>query len=1213
MTRRVYFFGEGQSEGDPNRGDILGGKGASLAELTRAGLPVPPGFTISVECCESYLDAHGAWPDALLDEIRGAMDRLEQACGRKFGEGDNPLLVSVRSGAAVSMPGMMDTILNCPLPAESAESGKAPFDVLIECIEAVFNSWNSPRAIAYRRDRNIRGLSGTAVTVQAMFPSRVSGVVFTTNPNDPEAGEIVIESSYGLGEAVVSGEVDPDNFVLDREELTVKRCYIGRKDRAIPAAGDTSGPDALLPSLTDAQVHEIARIAMGVEELFGFPVDVEWGLAEGRFALLQARRIRPSQTRSRELLLQSMRSALRAEVQAGRGPWVLHNLSETLAHPTPLTWSVQQRFMSGGGGFGAMYRLAGFVPGESVRRRGPVRLIAGKVYMDTSLASELFFENYPFKYDMNLLRWDPDAAQSPPTLPAGTFRSRIAVGRQVARVDWRLREMARTLDTDLNERVIPEFTEWCRAEKQRLLSEMSDEELAVLWRSREHRVMDEFAPQSLLPSLISGMALAELRAFIAENFWDVDEDADELAGMLSAPPSPDKTLQANAGLFAIVGGGLTVAQWLGEYGHRGPDELDLASARWRESPGEVVAMARRLEGGQDPMELHHAHIEKIQSRTRALRMRLTGWRRERFNALLDLLRRYIPFREDGKYYLMLGYDLLRALAVEAGRRLGIGDDVFFLTDRELRDALTGDALNEERIAQRKEEYLAEARIVLPRVIDDAAIESLGQPPTHDVAESYDAYELSSGVAAGPVRIVTSPRDAGELGCGYILVCRSTDPAWTPLFVNAAGLVLECGGALSHGAIVAREMGIPAVVLADATNLLREGQIVAVDGHSGSVGKLGCAGGASEKRGGAADDVRITSAMAPPPRSGRERAAARLRNISLIVWGAYLGAVLFWPEGWLYQPSLAVLDKILWPIAAARGMGAVVVVAAGSLAALTMIVQWLLVDNRQLREAKRRAAVLMREASTLPAGSPRRVALTRIAAPVNVRLLAAAMLPISLLLGPMIMTFLWFPVRVDPASWNAAPGADVRVLASVDCSHRGAVTLEAVSPAYLGDSSPAERKLPPIAEALDRLAAADASDELWADVAHSDKPRAELRAALKKQIDAGLPPQNVMWEIKTPPGAEGSFPVTISTPGATPLKLNIVLGNRCPPAPSKVLADAASPIKSARIIYRPPETRRIFWAPLAGFGNNQWDAGWLLTYLLTYLPVMFFLRWVLRIA
>jgi pyruvate,water dikinase len=254
---------------------------------------------------------------------------------------------------------------------------------------------------------------------------------------------------------------------------------------------------------------------------------------------------------------------------------------------------------------------------------------------------------------------------------------------------------------------------------------------------------------------------------------------------------------------------------------------------------------------------------------------------------------------------------------------------------------------------------------------------------------------------------------------------------------------------------------------------------------------------------------------------------------------------------------------------------------------------------------------MTEAAMLRPDSPRRAALKRLAAPVNVRLLAAAMLPIGLLLGPMIMTFLWFPVRVDPASWNAAPGTAVRVVASVDCTHRGAISLEVAAPAYLADTSPGECRVPPIAEALDQLAIAP--DELWDDVLDSDKPRAELRAELKEHIASGLAPQNLMWEIKTPPGSEGSFPVTISTPGAEPLTLDIVLGNRCPPSPAEVLASDQSPIKSARVIYPPPDSERIFWTPMALFGDNQWDAGWLLTYLLAYLPVMFLARMILRIA
>ncbi|MBT3202313.1 MAG: hypothetical protein HN350_20630, partial [Phycisphaerales bacterium] len=672
-------------------------------------------------------------------------------------------------------------------------------------------------------------------------------------------------------------------------------------------------------------------------------------------------------------------------------------------------------------------------------------------------------------------------------------------------------------------------------------------------------------------------------------------------------PSPDKTLQANAGLFAIVSGETTVEQWLSRYGHRGPDELDLASPRWREIPDQVEEMARRLEGGQDPIALHQAHVEQVYSRALELRNSLSGALRRRFDALLDLLRRYIPFREDGKYYLMLGYDLLRDVAIEAAGRLGLGDDVYYLTATELCDALATGEVHQDIIDQRKDDYNAESRIVLPRVIDESSIESLGRPPTRDIAESYDAYELSAGHASGPVRIVRSLNEAGNLGRGYVLVCRSTDPAWTPLFVNAAALVLECGGALSHGAIVAREMGIPAVVLPDATNLLTEGRTVAVDGHSGSVGKLG----AVEKRGVSPDDVRISSSSAPPPRSAWERGTSRLRNVSLVVWGAYLLAVLCWPDSWLYQPSMEALDAILWPVVSVWGVQGVVIVAAAGLAALTMIIQWLLVDNRQLHEAKRRAALLMAEASDLPEKSPRRAALKRLAAPVNVRLLAAAMLPIGLLLGPMIMMFLWFPGRVDPASWNAAPGTPVRVVASIDAAHDKAVTLSVEAPAYLADTSPTSCTPPPVADALNQLAAAP--DALWSDLVDSDKPVGDLRGELKKYIAGGLAPQNVMWEIKTPPDASGRFPVTISTPGASPLRLNIVLGDRYPPAASEVFADPDSPIVSGRVIYPPPETKRFFWTPLTWFGDNQWDAGWLLAYLLAYLPVMFALRWILRIA
>ena len=259
--RWVYSFDETPPGDADNARKLLGGKGASLAAMSKAGLHVPPGFTITTDACRHFYEHGEQWPDALEAQIRAPLSRLESETGRSFGSGGDPLLVSVRSGAADSMPGMMDTILNCGMhpglvaevggtpmlwtacvqfietfaktvtgihfePGEASRerawclmgefamrSGRAfptdPWTLLAECIDAVFRSWNSERAIAYRKRNDIRGLPGTAVNIQAMFPSRVSGIVFTQDPNNLAAQQIVIESAWGLGEAVVSGDVTP--------------------------------------------------------------------------------------------------------------------------------------------------------------------------------------------------------------------------------------------------------------------------------------------------------------------------------------------------------------------------------------------------------------------------------------------------------------------------------------------------------------------------------------------------------------------------------------------------------------------------------------------------------------------------------------------------------------------------------------------------------------------------------------------------------------------------------------------------------------------------------------------------------------------------------------------------------------------------------------------------------------------------------------------
>ncbi|HND52977.1 MAG TPA: PEP/pyruvate-binding domain-containing protein, partial [Pirellulaceae bacterium] len=479
-SQLVFSFRPGRADCPPARVDLLGGKGASLAALCCAGFPVPPGFTLSTANCRRFESSSKVWPEGLETAVRNALADLERETQRVLGRGPRPLLVAVRSGAAVSMPGMMDTILNCglnpslaehygdarrfwtdyaahirqfaasvagvklglggddnrnpagggALNASSAISDDAetlepsqlvqayleefrertgrefpiePWDALKQAIDAVFASWNSRRAQVYRERHRISGLAGTAVNVQMMFPAERAGVLFTVDPNSPQSGRMVLEASWGLGEAVVSGEVTPDVYHLDAESLRIVETTPGQRPRDEPA-------------LTEQQTIEIGRLGSKVAEHLGFPADIEWAVAEGQIALLQARAIRglDVQLAASELLAQERRRL--TESAGGRTVvWVAHNLGETLPAPTPLTWDCMRELMSGDGPLGRLYRILGFEPARRMASESMLELIGGRIYADPRRAAQMFFGEIAFTYDPDGLLRDPRTLDGPPS------------------------------------------------------------------------------------------------------------------------------------------------------------------------------------------------------------------------------------------------------------------------------------------------------------------------------------------------------------------------------------------------------------------------------------------------------------------------------------------------------------------------------------------------------------------------------------------------------------------------------------------------------------------------------------------------------------------------------------------------------------------------------------------------------------------------------
>ena len=918
MAKRwVYFFGSGSAEADPQRKDMLGGKGASLAAMSRAGLPVPPGFTISTECCRLFLEGGGTWPDGLREEVQENLARLEAAAGRTFGDPAKPLLVSVRSGAAVSMPGMMDTILNCGLSPQMGQSqpdaqafwrvydqfiaafartvahvdaaelqaienefdrtrrspktpcsadelrqlaerhmqlyadraGRAfpahPQDALAQCIEAVFRSWNNPRAVTYRRENDIRGCDGTAVNVQAMFGSQVSGIVFTTNPNNLAADEMIIESSYGLGEAVVSGEVHPDHFVVGRGDRSIKRRLIGHKAHAVWALGEAHQRDADAASLTDQQLQQLAGICLDVEKFFGRPMDIEWGWADGSFALLQARPIRGLEV-TEDVEIGRMEEIHRLREMAGndRKVWVLHNLTETLPAPTPLTWDIVRHFMSGDGGFGKMYRDFGYRPSDDIRRNGFLELICGRIYADPQRAADMFWDGFPLSYGLDEVAADPRLMDSAPTRfdpdkpNARLLRSLPRLLLDVLRCSRQMKRARRSAVERFEREVLPPYLDRVRRKRSQALSGLSTKQVLDELHDRMDWALTDFGAESLKPGFFGGMARAALEKILVQLMGT--EAGTELALTLTQGLGGDSTVQQSQRLYNVARGQATLEEFLTDYGHRAVEEMELSRPRWREDASYVrqVLSAYLDAAVPSPQQWHDKNAAGRKEAEKALPETLRRWGGscllEDIQADLRDAQRMLPYRETGKHYLMMGYETIRLTILELGRRWNLGRDVFFLKLAELESyegnhhKLTG------RMAARKIRWQSARRLEMPEVIDSRHLDRLGVPREYEAARELAGQPIAAGVASGTARIVKDPRQTADLCSDYILVCHSTDPGWTALFVRARGLVVEQGGVLSHGAIVARDFGIPAVACPDATRRIPDTATIRVDGNRGLI-------------------------------------------------------------------------------------------------------------------------------------------------------------------------------------------------------------------------------------------------------------------------------------------------------------------------------------------------------------------------------------------
>ncbi|WP_261382528.1 PEP/pyruvate-binding domain-containing protein [Arthrobacter sp. UKPF54-2] len=868
---------------------LVGGKALNLGKLAAAGFPVPRGFCLTTE-------AYRRAAPAGIDALAARLDTAAATAGRpEPGHAEpDPLAASAREliGAA-AVPPDVDAAVRAAYAGLGAEPAVAvrssataedlPFasfagqqdsytgvvgpDAVIDAVHRCWASLWTDRAVAYRSANGISHREvGLAVVVQIMVDAATAGVMFTANPVTGTRTETVINASPGAGQAVVSGAVNPDQFTVDTETATVLARVPGDDD---PARGW---------SLADAELTELTRLGDAVQRLFGAPQDIEWVFdAAGKAWLTQSRPI--TTLYPLEDPFSGDASALNPDPAGGTRVYLCGTLLQGLTRPiTPI----------GLAALGLMRNSKGLWRYVSPGLRMYVDLTAvvqnkwGRRYLERvlPLADGRSAAVFPelLADPRFALRERPRKSRPRPARAAGGGPARgaeasaslaMVLGLVPALIGAAVRPEEELRRADAYGK---------RLDAALVLAEPASAGQRLDYAEQiTHRTVDGLIRATLpAPSvgyimlavarrLLRGIAPpreleAVLRGLPHNVTTEMDLELWQLAvGIGADPVSRDVFLaQDPARLAAAYRAGALpgpaqagVRGFLARYGHRAVAEIDLGMPRWSEEPDHILGMISNYLRVEDPEQAPDRQFrraaEHAEERIRNLVERAGArgrWRARALELSLRRVRELSGLRELPKFHivkilgemhrqlLLVGEELVRAGVVAAA------EDVFFLDFAELRVGLRG-ARMQDLVASRRRLYDVELRRRhIPRVLlsdgtDVEAAVMAKAPPTGALAGT----PASAGTATGTVRVILDPVGA-RVEPGEILVAPSTDPGWTPLFMTAGALVMEMGGVISHGAVVAREYGIPAVVgVPDATTRLHTGQRVTVDGAAGIVREL----------------------------------------------------------------------------------------------------------------------------------------------------------------------------------------------------------------------------------------------------------------------------------------------------------------------------------------------------------------------------------------
>jgi rifampicin phosphotransferase len=843
MTERYVL---GLEEIDLTQVAFVGGKGAHLGELSRIkGVRVPAGFCVTTDAFRRIMTTV-PWIDGQLDrlsrldpddrqeirtlsaEVRRTLERvavpddLAAAITRSVTRLGGQAAYAVRSSATAedlptaSFAGQQDTYLNV--------LGSA---AILQHVSRCWASLFTERAVTYRlRNGFDHRKVHMAVVVQLMLFPQAAGILFTADPVTSNRKVVSIEASFGLGEALVAGLVNADVYKV--------------RDREVVAKALATKPESQeQPALTDAQIVRLAQLGRRIEAHFGYPQDIEWCLVDDRFQIVQSRPI-------------TTLFPIPATSDQGNHVYVSVGHQQMMTDPMkPLGLSVWQlttpRPMSEAGGrlFVDVTQALGSPTARAdlLTALGRSDPLIGDA-LQTILERGDFIPALPDE-DLNVTPAysAPALIETDPAIPAEL------VERGQASIAALKRHIQGKSGPELLDFILADFQELKRILFDPRSLQVIMASMQATWRLNEQlqewlgekNAVDTLT-QSAPHNVTSEMGLALL------DVADVIRPHPALVAFLQHVEDENFLDQ----LPAFTGGREArdaIQAFLDKYGMRCVGEIDITKPRWSERPTTLVPMIlgniknfepgageRRFEQGRQ-----NAWKKEQELLTRLRALPEGEGMAEEAKRLIDRIRTFAGYREYPKYFMISRYFVYKqALLNEAGRLvparvLRETEDIFYLRLQELHDVVRTNQADDQLIRQRKDAFRSYQALTPPRVLTSDGEAVAGTYRRVDVpAGALTGLPVSAGTVEGRARVILDMAEA-DLEAGDILVTAYTDPSWTPAFVAIKGLVTEVGGLMTHGAVIAREYGLPAVVgVEHATRLIRDGQRIRVHGTDGYI-------------------------------------------------------------------------------------------------------------------------------------------------------------------------------------------------------------------------------------------------------------------------------------------------------------------------------------------------------------------------------------------